>query len=181
MQAFSNTCSGFHMGKTAHHDWLCEKNLKTEDPVSKKLGSKDTPYYLLCKSHVIEKIDASNLDVLIAFEESVKLRQHLEAINTALKPFFRGNKVVCAGIQAILKLAHYDKSGKSSSLAQKFDVIIERGDVVKRMSLYPKRWLIHQVRRFCCIHQYCKLFHCFSSFVKKPRNQTYLFKFVRFI
>ena len=140
MQAFSNTCSGFHMGKTADHDWLCEKNLKTKDPVSKKLGSKDTPYYLLCKSHVIEKIDASNLDVLTAFEESVKLRQHLEAINTALKPFFRGNKVVCAGIQAILKLAHYDKSGKSSSLAQKCDAIIERGDVVKHMSLYPKRW-----------------------------------------
>ena len=76
---------------------------------------------------------------MAAFEESVKLQQHLEAINTALKPFFRGNKVVCAGIQAILKLAHYDKSGKSSSLAQKFDVIIETGDVVKRMPLYPKR------------------------------------------
>ena len=90
------------------------KNLKIEDLVAEKLGSKHIPYHLLCKSHVVEKLDASNLNVLAAFKEKVKLQQHLEAINRALKPFFRGKKaVVIAGIQAILKLISYDKSGNS--------------------------------------------------------------------
>ena len=77
---------------------------------------------------------------MAAFEERVKLRQRLEAINPALKPFFRGKKaVVVAGIQAILKLVSYDKSGNSSSLAEEFDVIIEGEGAVKHMSLYHER------------------------------------------
>ena len=76
------------------------KNLKTEDLVAEKLGCKHIPYHLLCKSHVVEKLGASNLDVLAAFEERVKLRQRLEAINPALNPSFRGKKtVVVAGVQ----------------------------------------------------------------------------------
>ena len=128
---------------------LVSKNLKIEDLVAEKLGSKHIPYHLLCKSHVVEKLDASNLDVLAAFEERVKLRQCLEAINPALKPFFRGKKaVVVADIQAILKLVSYDKSGNSSSLAEEFDFIIEREGAVKLIS----RKKIHQVRIFCCIN-----------------------------
>ena len=116
------------------------KNVKIEDLVAEKLGSKHIPYHLLCKSHVVEKLDASNLDVLAAFEERVKLRQCLEAINPALKPFFRGKKaVVVADIQAILKLVSYDKSGNSSSLAEEFDFTIEREGAVKHMSLYHER------------------------------------------
>ena len=116
------------------------KNVKIEDLVAEKLGSKRIPYHLLCKSHVVEKLDASNLDVLAAFKERVKLRQCLEAINSALKPFFRGKKaVVVAGIQAIIKLVSYDKSGNSSSLAEEFDFIIEREGAVKHMSLYHER------------------------------------------
>ena len=77
---------------------------------------------------------------MAAFEERVKLRQRLEAINPALKPFFRGKKaVVAAGIQAILKLVSYDKSGNSSSLAEEFDVIIEGEGAVKHMSLHHER------------------------------------------
>ena len=114
------------MGKyNSYHDWLYSKNLKIEDLVAEKLGSKHIPYHLVCKSHVVEKLDTSNLDVLAAFEERVKLWQRLEAINPALKPFFRGEKaVVVAGIQAILKLVSCDMSGNSSSLAEEFDVII---------------------------------------------------------
>ena len=108
------------------------KNLKIEDLVAEKLGSKHAPYHLLCKGHVVEKLDASNLDVLAASEERVKLRQHLEAINPALKLFFRGKKtVVVAGILAILMLVSYSKSGNSSSLAEEFDVITEREGAVK--------------------------------------------------
>ena len=87
---------------------------------------------MLCKSHVVEKLDASNLYVLAAFEEKVKLWQHLEATNPALKPFFWGKKaVIVAGIQAILKLVSYRKKGNSSSLAEVFHVIIERDDDVE--------------------------------------------------
>ena len=116
------------------------KNLKIEDLVAEKLGSKHIPYHLLCKSHVVEKLDASNLDVLAAFEERVKLRQRLEAINPALNPSFRGKKtIVVAGVQAILKLVSYDKSRNSSSLAEEFDVLIEREGTVKHMPLYHER------------------------------------------
>ena len=118
------------------------KSLKIEDFVAVKLGSKRKLYHLLCKSHSVEKLDASNIDVLAAFEERLKLQQCLEAINPALKPFFRRKKaVVVAGIQAILKLVSYDEGGNSSSLAKEFDVITERGSAVKHMSL-------HQERRF---------------------------------
>ena len=58
-----------------------------------------------CKSHVLGKLDASNLDILAAFEERMELWQPLEAINPALKLSFRGKKVVAvAGIHTILKL-----------------------------------------------------------------------------
>ena len=56
---------------------------------------------------------------MAAFEEKVKLWQYLEAINPALKPFFRGK-------EATLRPVSYDKSGNSSSLAEEFDFIIER-------------------------------------------------------
>ena len=49
------------------------KNLKIEDLVAEKLGSKHIPYHLLCKSHVVDKLDASNLDVLAAFEEAINV------------------------------------------------------------------------------------------------------------
>ena len=45
------------------------KNLKIEDFVAEKLGSKHIPYHLLCKSHVVEKLDASNLNYLAAIGE----------------------------------------------------------------------------------------------------------------
>ena len=95
------------------------QNLKTENLVAERLGSKHIAYHSLCKSHVADKLDASNLDVLASLEERVKLQQHLEAIKHALKPFFRGKKaVVVAVIQAILKLVSYGKYGNSSSLVE---------------------------------------------------------------
>ena len=35
------------------------ENLKIEDLAAQKLGSKHTPYHLLCKKHVAENLDAS--------------------------------------------------------------------------------------------------------------------------
>ena len=37
------------------------KNLKIEEGVPEVLGSEYIPYHLLCKSHVVEALDRSNL------------------------------------------------------------------------------------------------------------------------
>ena len=116
------------------------KNLKIEDGVALTLKSSHKPFHLLCKSHVVEKFDSSNLKVLASLENKVKLRQRLEAINLSLKPFIRGKKAVfVAGIYAILKLGTHEKSGATSSLAEGFDRIIEREGKVKYITLYHER------------------------------------------
>ena len=116
------------------------KNLEIGELVAEKLLSSHVPYHLLCKSHVVEKFDSTNLDVLSRIEKKLKLRERLENINPALKPFFRGKSTVAvAGITAILKLISHDKSGLSVSLADEFDNIIEREGLVKHISMYKER------------------------------------------
>ena len=83
-----------------------------------------------------------------------------------MKPFFRGKKaVVVDDIQAIPKLVSYDKSGNSSSLAEEFDVLIERECAVKNMSLYHERrslleetWKSNLLVQACKIYLNCELF-----------------------
>ena len=50
------------------------KNLKIEDLIGESLGSDHRAYHLLCKSHTVEKLDATNLKVLATIEKSVKQR-----------------------------------------------------------------------------------------------------------
>ena len=45
------------------------KNLKIEDLIGESLGSDHRPYHLLCKSHTVEKLDATNLEVLATIEK----------------------------------------------------------------------------------------------------------------
>ena len=91
------------------------------------LGSDHWPYHLLCKSHTIEKLDATNLKVLATIEKSVKQRQLFELINPSLKSFFQGKKtVVEAGMGALMTLVSHDKSGKSFSQAELFDLTCVR-------------------------------------------------------
>ena len=47
------------------------KNLKIEDLIGESLGSDHWPYHLLCKSHTVEKLDATNLKVLATIEKPV--------------------------------------------------------------------------------------------------------------
>ena len=50
----------------------------------------------------MEKLDKSNWTVLNELEHSMKIRNTLESVNPALKPFFRGKPaVVEAGIYAL--------------------------------------------------------------------------------
>ena len=116
------------------------KNLGVEDLIPVALGSDHHPLHLLCKSHTVEAIDKSNLEVLSQVEKDVRQQQILESINPALKSFFCGKTaVVESGIDVLLKLITHNKSGNSCSQADQFDHICEREGVVKRVFLYQQR------------------------------------------
>ena len=68
------------------------KNLKVEELVAETLQYNHTPYHLLCKSHVIEAFDHSNLDVLATVENQLKFHQKLIAINPTVNPFLCGSQ-----------------------------------------------------------------------------------------
>ena len=69
------------------------KNLKIEDLIGESLGSDHRPYHLLSKSHTVEKLYATNLEVLATIEKSVKQRELFELINPSLKSIFGGKKL----------------------------------------------------------------------------------------
>ena len=117
------------------------KNLKIEDGIGESLNSTHRPYHLLCKPHTVEKLDVSNIIVLLSKVEAlVKQRDTLESISPRLKSFFRGKKTtVEAGIDALMTLVTHDKSGKTTSLADLFDMICEREGVTKRIFLFQQR------------------------------------------
>ena len=97
------------------------KKLEVEKMLSQIIGSNHIPYHILSKSHIVEKLDKSNADVLSKLEKSVRSRGKLESINPALKPFFRAKiAIVDSGISALMKLVAYDKSANSSSLENEF-------------------------------------------------------------
>ena len=55
------------------------KNLTVEELVSEELGTDHVPKRALCKSHVVEKLDRSNLEVLAEAESKINLRPKMEA------------------------------------------------------------------------------------------------------
>ena len=59
------------------------KNLEIEETLGKALDSSHIP--LLCKSHIVEALDKSSLEVLNEIENSVKQQEIFEKINPALK------------------------------------------------------------------------------------------------
>ena len=62
------------------------KNLKVVDGISSHFKTNYKPHHLLCKSHTVEKFDASILNVLANIEK-VKQRQ-TEEIGPGLRSFF---------------------------------------------------------------------------------------------
>ena len=116
------------------------KNLEVEDCVAEKLGSHHRPHHLLCKAHVVEKFDETNLKLLSNFEIQLQLHERLECLNPSLKPFFRRKKaIVLAGITAITKLITHEKCGNIVTLAEEFDRILEQEGLTKHISLYIER------------------------------------------
>ena len=70
------------------------KNFLIEKTIAKSLNSTHGPYHIRLKSHTMGRLDKSNLFVLNGLEQSMKLKNTLESVNPALKPFFKGNAAV---------------------------------------------------------------------------------------
>ena len=87
------------------------KTLGIGSIVANKLSSTHIPNSLLCNTHVVEKFDETNLQLLANVERNLKLQERLEKINPSLRPFF-------AGMYALLKLVTHDKSGQTVLLAE---------------------------------------------------------------
>ena len=112
------------------------KNLEIEKTMALSINSSHEPYHILCKSHIVEKLDRPNLCVLGKLEKDIKLRDKFEYVNPALKPYFWGkDAIVESGIYALLKLVTYNKCANSCSLADEFDNIVDREGKLKHMSL----------------------------------------------
>ena len=116
------------------------KNLKVEYLVANLLESDYIPIHLLCKSHTCEKLDETNIQTLNEIEIKIGLRKQLEKREPQLKSFLRSAKsVVLAAIKAFLKLVAKEGDGKTTSLADTFDLILEEDNVYKSYSLYKER------------------------------------------
>ena len=116
------------------------KNLDVEKIVAGKLGSNHVPEHFLCVSHTIEKFDAMCISVLVDIENKISLRGKIESSHPELKSFFRGKQcIVQCAIVALCKLIFPDTSGKSSSLSDEFDLLIEKQKRVKTVYMYQER------------------------------------------
>ena len=95
---------------------------------------------LLCKSYSVEKLDASNLNVLSQVENLINQRHKLEDITPPLKSFFFHEKktTVEAGIDAWITLVSCNKPEKPCSQTDLFDFIYELECVRKYIFLYQQ-------------------------------------------
>ena len=60
------------------------KNLSIEITIAASVNSLRHPHHMLCKSHTVEGIDGSNLEVLASIEKKVNQQRTFENINPAL-------------------------------------------------------------------------------------------------
>ena len=117
------------------------KNLDVEKIVAGKLGSNYAPEHFLCVSHTIEKFDAMCISVLVDIENKISLRGKIESSHPELRSFFRGKQcIVQCAIVALCKLICPDTSGKSSSLSDELDLLIEKEKRVKTVYMYQERF-----------------------------------------
>ena len=116
------------------------KNLKVEYLVAETLQSNHIPYHLLCKVHTCEKLDECNENALMKIEEKLKIRETMEKREPRLKSFIRKSKSLTkAAINALLQLVAKGGDGKTVSLADDFERILEKDGVDKSYSLYKER------------------------------------------
>ena len=104
--------------------------MQSEKKLELALGPNHHSYHLLCKSHTVETLVRSNLNVLAEVEKSVKQGEIFEDINPPL---------VEADIEALLNFITHGKSGRSWSEADLFDDICVRERITKIVFLYQQR------------------------------------------
>ena len=136
--------------------------------MAEKFGSTHIPHHLLCKAHVVEKFDETNLKALSTIETELKMRERLETLNPSLKPFFRGEKaIVVAGIKALTKLISHEKSGNSATLSEKFDSLIEElgysaASILQALpqitNVLEQTWKSNLLVEACKLYVNCELF-----------------------
>ena len=116
------------------------KNLKVEYFVAEKLESNHIPFHLLCKAHTCEKLDECNENTLIKIEEQLRILETIEKRELRLKSFVRKSRSVTkAANSALLQLVSKGGDGKSVSLADDFDEVLEEDGLYKTLSLYKER------------------------------------------
>ena len=138
------------------------KNLEVEYAVAKSLESSHIPLHILCKSHVCEVLDKSCLEALIEVECTIKFAELVTKRQPQLKSFVRQSKCVAlAALKAMLSLVSHEKSAKPTSLAEEFDLQLEKDGISKSMSLYKERRFTKLGYSagsvFDCIEQYKKI------------------------
>lgn len=138
------------------------KNLKVEYAVAEALGSSHIPIHLLCKSHTCEVLDKSCLEALIEVECIIKFADLVTKRQPQLKSFVRQSRCVAlAALKAMLSLVSHETSAKPTSLAEEFDLQLEKAGISKSMSLYKERRFTKLGYSagsvFDCIDQYKKV------------------------
>ena len=115
------------------------KNLKVEYLVGETLQSNHIPHHLLCKARTCEKLDECNENALMKIGERLEIRGTMEKREPRLKSFRRKSKSVTkAAINALLQLVAKGGDGKTGSLADDFERILEKDGVYKSYSLQRK-------------------------------------------
>ena len=77
---------------------------------------------------------------MAALENKIGLRELIVKRDPALKSYLWQNKsVVETALAAMLKLVAHEGDGKTASLAEQFDLILEEAGVHKSFSLYKER------------------------------------------
>ena len=145
-----------------------EKNLHIEKGIAKELKSNHVPYHFLCKSHTVEALDRSNINVLANLEHVLKFREALESMNSGVKSFLCEEKaVVLCAIKCILSFVSHDKSAASTNQAELFDYILDREGKIRHLSLYQKH-------RFTKLGYSCTLILDALPYIQMVLNETHL-------
>lgn len=121
--------------------------------MAEKLGLEYVPPHFLCVSHTNEKFDLVCLNVLCETEKQILLKSKLDTLNPSLKSFIRGKKAIAeCDITVFCKLISHDASGKSSSLSDGYDQLIEKEGMIKN-NIYVSREKVYETRNHSCKHQ----------------------------
>ena len=116
------------------------KNLDIENGVAQLLCSDHTPYHLLFKSHTCERLDTDILSPLTEIENKINIRSKILAQEPNLKSFVGNSKsIVQVALIALLKLVSKESDGKTVSLTEQFDYILDEDGVLKSLSLYKEK------------------------------------------